>query len=189
MKIQKFNEFSEELNEKKKDTYDFGCAMVYFKVPEIFKIQDSIDPEDLYTEEGDRTYGFENEPHTTLLYGLHSNEIPSDQDVIDVCTNVNIGPIKLHNISFFRNEKYDVLKFDAENENLEKINRKLSEKFPFTTDFPDYHPHATIAYLKPGAGDKYVEKFQEMELTADPEMIVYSKPDGEKVTHQLKSKE
>ena len=189
MKIQIFNEFSDELNEKKGDTYSYGCAMVYFDAPEIFKVQDAIDPDDLYEEEGDRSYGFEDEPHTTLLYGLHSDEIENDQDVIDACTTIEIGPIKLHNVSFFRNEKYDVLKFDAKNKNLGKINQALTDKFPFTTDFPDYHPHATIAYLKPGAGDKYVEKFKDMEVEAIPSSIVYSKADGKKIKQALESEE
>jgi 2'-5' RNA ligase len=189
MKIQKFDEFSNELNEKKKDTYSYGCAMIYFDAPEIFKVQDAIDPKDLYEEEGDRTYGFEDEPHTTLLYGLHTDEIENDQDVMNVCVSIEVGPIKLHNISLFKNEKYEVLKFDAENENLHKINKALTDKFPFSTDFPDYHPHATVAYLKPGTGDEYVKSFKDIEVEAIPESIVYSKPDGEKVIEKVEKKE
>ena len=59
------------LNEKAGDVYEYGCAMLYFDFPEINKVHDAIDPKELYEEEDDRSYGIENEPHTTLLYGLH----------------------------------------------------------------------------------------------------------------------
>ena len=68
--------FEEFILEKEGDTYDYGCAMLYFDFPQINKIHDAIDPKDLYEEEGDRTFGIEDEPHCTLLYGLHKEVTP-----------------------------------------------------------------------------------------------------------------
>lgn len=59
---------------------------------------------------------------------------------------------------------------------LYNINNKLTDNFPYSTDYPDYHPHSTIAYLKPGSGKKYVKEFKNIEFIATPEKIVYSKP-------------
>jgi len=180
--IKKFQDFK-MVSEKTGDSYEFGCAMVYFDFPEIEEIHDMIKKDDLYIEEEDRSYGLEDEPHVTLLYGLHSKEV-KDSDVIECCKNYNIGDIVLHNASLFKNEKYDVLKFDADNKNLYKINKDLSE-FPNTNSYPDYHPHSTIAYLKKGKGIEYVEKLMGKEFVVNPSKIVYSKPDGEKITEKI----
>lgn len=177
--IKSFTQFVTSLFEKKADSYDYGCAMVYFDFPKMPQIHETIDESDIYTDESDRSYGLEDEPHTTLLYGLHSNEIP-DENVMSICKSKNFGPLTLSNASLFENEKYDVLKFDVSNPVLNEMNAELS-KLPHTTNFPDYHPHATIAYLKPGAGKKYVEKLAGETYEVHPNKIVYSKPDGSRI--------
>jgi hypothetical protein len=59
------------------------------------------------------------------------------------------------------------------------VNAELS-KFPHTTNFPDYHPHSTVAYLKKGTGQKYIDKFKGQEHQVTPNKIVYSMASGEK---------
>lgn len=174
-----------DLLKEEKQKFEFGCAMLYFDFPEISKIQDAIDPKDVYTEEGDRSFGLENEPHTTLLFGLH--EEVSEEDVQAVLDNFVFHTCKLHNVSTFNNPQYDVLKFDVIGDSLHEVNEELKQ-YPYTSNFPDYHPHATIAYLKPGTGKKYIEmlKGQEFELT--PTHAVYSKPNGDKIDLQIKLK-
>jgi 2'-5' RNA ligase len=178
-------DFSEwkSLDEKQGDTYEYGCSMVYFNSPEIKRIQESISPEDLYEEDGDRTFGLEDEHHVTLLYGIHANEV-DDNDVMSISAD-NIPPIVLGNVSAFKNENYDVLKFDADCEKLHEINANLS-KLPHTTSFPDYHPHATIAYLKSGCADKYIQQCEGLTEVVNPIEIVYSKPDGSKVRKSIR---
>jgi len=168
-----------------KQTYDYGCSMIYFDFPKMNEIHSMIDEDDIYTEDGDRSYGLETEPHATLLYGLHSDEI-EDEDVISASTKPGIpDELKLHNASCFNNDKYDVLKFDVDNDHLHKINAELT-KFPHTTDYPDYHPHSTIAYLKKGKGEKYTEKLKDAWYSVNPSKIVYSKPNGDKIEKNLK---
>jgi 2'-5' RNA ligase len=89
----------------------------------------------------------------------------------------------------FQNEKYDVLKFDMEyptkgDKFLHKCNDEL-KKFPFTSDFPDYHPHMTIVYLKPGKGNKYLRKFGRIEYNLTPQYGVFSQPDGTKTKIEI----
>jgi 2'-5' RNA ligase len=189
LKTQQYMESSRikliDLLKEEKQKFDFGCAMLYFNFPEINKIQDAINPKDVYTEEGDRSFGFEDEPHTTLLFGLH--EEVSNEDVINVLDKFEFGTCKLFNASIFDNPQYDVFKFDVKGPNLHEANAELT-KYPHTTNFPDYHPHTTIAYLKPGTGKRYVEmlKGQEFELT--PTHAVYSKPNGDKIELPIKIK-
>lgn len=172
-----YTEFiNENLNEGEK--YDYGCSMVFFEAPEILEIQKQIDPNDLQGK------GFESEHHVTLLYGIHSDEV-DDSQVMELSRPALDTPIVLRNISLFENEEFDVLKFEADGPILFEINRKLVA-LPHTNNFPEYKPHATIAYLKPGTGKKYAKQFTGINITVTPNKIVYSKPDGSRVeeTHE-----
>jgi 2'-5' RNA ligase len=174
-----FKLFCEFISEKKAEKdddkkYPFGCSMLYFDFPQMKTLHDEIDQDDIYEEDG---HGLETEPHVTLLYGLHSDKI-KDDDVLDASSK-GIMSIGLGNPSLFENDKYDVLKFDAEAPFLHKINKELT-KLPHTNDYPDYHPHCTIAYLKPGTGKKYTKLFKGRIYEVFPTKVVYSKPDGTK---------
>ena len=168
--------FEDFILEKTSDSYSRGCVMLYFDFPEMTDIQREIDPADIYEEEGDRTFGLEDEPHVTLLYGL-DKEVTSKQ-VKDILNGFTFGKCKFHNASLFENE-YDVLKFDVDGDSLHKANKALCE-LPYKNDYPDYHPHATIGYLKKGAGKKYCDKLKGQEHLLSPTYAVFSQPDGTK---------
>jgi hypothetical protein len=174
--VNKIKKFMGLLTEDRK--YEYGCAMIYFTFDEMNKIHDLIDSNDLYEEEGE-DFGLETEPHVTLLFGLHDDV--SQESVEKVLDKYTFYTCKAHNPSLFKNEKYDVLKFDIEGDNLSDINKELKE-FPHTSDYPDYHPHMTIAYLKPGKGQKYANKIKELsdKYWLAPQYAVYSKPSGKK---------
>lgn len=162
--------------------HEYGCAMIYYTVPKFNKITTLIDEADVYTEDGDNTYGVETEPHVTLLYGIHSNIKPSI--VLSIISDYDFrsNMFVLKNPSLFQNEKYDVLKYEAQADYLYGINRKLT-KLPHTSSFPNYNPHLTIAYLKSGTGEKYVNLINSNNLdtiNASIKYAVYSHPSGSK---------
>lgn len=164
------------INENKQ-IYPYGCVMLYFNDDDVKKIYPIIDQDDLYTDgEG---YGLETEPHCTLLYGLHDNV--TDEDIEHVIENHVFDTCKAHNLSCFENDLYDVLKFDIDGNGLFKINDELKQ-FPYTTEYPNYHPHMTIAYLKPGMGKNYVKLLSKRydRLYLKPKYVIYSKTDGTK---------
>lgn len=161
---------SESGDEEEKPKYDYGCVMVYFNFPEITELHEMISKEDLI-EDGK---SLEDEPHVTLLYGIHSEEV-NDEEVMSSVSKEEIKNLRLHNVSAFKNDTREVLKFDVEGEGLHSNNKNL-RKLPFTNDFPDYHPHATIAYLKPGTSGKYIEMFKDKTYEVSPYELVYSKP-------------
>jgi 2'-5' RNA ligase len=173
-----------KLNEDK-GKHSHGCAMLMLKFP-LDEVQSQIDDEDLYLggEDDDRSFGKEDDPHVTLLYGLNDDET-SEDEVFDACIDIEYPEVRLHNVSCFKNDKYDVLKFDADCDELHSANKSLS-KLPHTSSFPDYHPHATIAYLKSGMGDKYIEKFKDLEYMAEPTVVEYSKAEGDKIEKPAK---
>lgn len=115
----------------------------------IIALGNRIDPADLYTaEEG---YGLEDQPHITALYGLDTQEPEDARKAL-----ADFGPVKarIGNASVFENDKYDVLKFDITGDDVHRLNAEL-RKLPHKSDFPDYKPHMTVAYLKKGTAQKY----------------------------------
>lgn len=167
------------VKENSNGSYDFGCVMLYFNFPQMDSIHSLINVEDIYEDEDNKSFGLEDEPHVTLLYGLH-DEVTNNQ-VIKVLSNFKYSNCIIHNPSLFNSEKYDVLKFDVSNSNFHSINKEL-KKYPHTSNFPDYHPHLTIGYIKKGKGQKYVdiikEKMGKNGYNLIPKYAVYSKPDG-----------
>ncbi len=178
--MKNYTQFLESTINEANGPYDYGCAMLYLNAPGLMEVHQMIDPADLHEN------GLEKEAHVTLLYGLHSDEISDDQ-VFRAC-EMESRPVRLYNPSLFENPDFDVLKFDAECPELQVANSRLV-KFPHTNKFPDYHPHATIAYLKPGTGKKYVKALVGQTILAQGDKIVYSKPNGKKVEKKLTTAE
>lgn len=169
----------------KEATYDYACAMLYFNFPEINKIHSLIDKNDIYEEPDDDSYGLETEPHCTLLYGIHGDV--SIEGVINSIKDIEFSDCKVYNPSLFENEKYDVLKFNVSGVGLHEANAVL-KRFPYTTDYPKYNPHLTLAYLKPKTGQRYVELLKTKELVQfklRPIYGVYSHPSGWKTKFKI----
>ena len=111
-------------------------------------------------------------------------DIP-DEDIEEAIGNMSSPEVTLKDITTFSNKDFDVVKFDVEGEDLFKMNKTLTE-FPHTTDYPDYHPHTTIAYVKVGEGEKYHQTLDEP-IIVTPNKVVYSKPDGTKKEYPFDS--
>jgi len=171
---------------KKDKKHEYGCVMLYFDFPSMFKIQDIINPKDIYEEEDDDTYGLEEHPHTTLLLGLH--EGVTVKQIKGVLDNYIFDKCVIDNPSLFESENYDVLKFDVWGKGLKECNKDLME-FPYTNNFPEYHPHMTIAYLKKGKGKKYIETLDDKNANnfkATPNKAVYSMSNGIEIDIPIK---
>lgn len=159
-------------------TYDYGCLMITFKInQDKWKkfIDKLIKPEDIYDEEG---YGVEDENHTTLLYGIHHDKF-NLLDATPLLKKLNSVSISSSKIDCFMNDKYDVLKFNLDSKDLHDMNALICKNFEYTTDYPQYQPHSTIAYLRPGTGSQYIRKLSKPYVFT-PASYKYSAPTGEK---------
>lgn len=173
----KLRELLTEKDNKTTQTFDYGCIMIYLQVSDKdwTRLVNSIDEDDLYNgeDDNDRSYGREENPHVTVLYGIHS-DVP-DEDVEKLIDEVKPPKIELGKVSIFENSKFDVLKFEIDSPDLNKLNEKF-KSLPYTSDFPDYKAHCTIAYLKKGMGKKYADKLNSKPtLIVKSDKVVYSK--------------
>ena len=173
MKIKNYGQFLNEEN-----SYEFGCAMIEVPFNDWSQITGMIDPEDVYEVEGDRSYGIQDNPHVTVLYGLHASVSPDDlKEVLDRFE----GDLKVSiaGIGIFENEAFDVVKLNVVPDGgLQRLHDMISE-LPNSDQYPEYKPHITIAYVNKGCGRKYEDPSFSKEVS-DISEICYSMPDGSK---------
>lgn len=167
---------------------EFGCLMLNLRVKNWDKIVSIVKDEDVYDEPG---YGIEENPHITALFGFLPEEVnPKDVETFTLNFFKNKGNVdfSLTELSLFENESFDVLKFDVSSDDLQELNKALTDEFPYENDYPDYHPHTTIAYLKPGKGKKYAKKIKDP-IKLSSSQFSYSYPPDEKIEFSLSKKE
>ena len=97
--------------------------------------------------------GFEEDKHVTIKYGLHIIDFTEVRELFK-----NIKPIKMvlgKMTLFTSSDDFDVVKIDIISKDLHKLNKAVSKDFEVTDTYPEYIPHATVAYIKKGAGDRF----------------------------------
>lgn len=130
--------------------------MIEYDTPELIRdIWNQLPDEELYYDEnfpGD--YGIEKQSHVTL--------VPCLENSVDLnalkryLRPLYEYPLLLTNVSAFtNNDNYDVLKCDVANDILNATNKRICADFPTFTEYKEYHPHMTVAYMKKGLTDKY----------------------------------
>jgi 2'-5' RNA ligase len=150
---------------------------------EIRAFAKNIPDSEIYTVPDDPSYGREDEPHITVKYGLKTN---TPKDIVPIIKGHPPITAKMGKVSIFENDKYDVVKVEVDSPELRALNKKIEQKaeisLPNGETF-DYLPHATIAYVQPGQGKKYVgdKSFAGKEITFDS--LTFSARDGK--LHQI----
>jgi len=136
-------------NDKKRS---YSCLMLDCGIlkDDIEKIQTRIQKSDIYDQTG---YGLETEPHITVLYGIHT----ADPETVASSVDCRVVSYSLTGLSLFENSEFDVLKCTVVSDDLHALNKQCTDCLDYTNDYPDYKPHLTVAYLKPGTGKKYLD--------------------------------
>ena len=110
--------------------------------------EENIEDEDLFIDPADPTKGREDEPHVTLLYGIHHDHSGAVRKVL---SEAHPFAIRLGKTSRFSDcPKFDVLKVEAESLDLRRLHDRLKECVPCTESFPTYKPHVTLAFVQKG---------------------------------------
>lgn len=126
--------------------------------------------------------GREEDAHVTVLYGLDATE----PDLVkEILKGVEPFTITLRETSpFTESPLFDVVKFDVNSVGIQKLNRLLREKCPYHGTYPNYHPHATVAYVRKGHGAKYAgRKIPGASFVATE--VVFSSSNGKKTKIKL----
>lgn len=132
-------------------TYKYGYAAVNLPAAQADYVikwgRQMIANEDLYYDE-EGGCGRESEPHVTALYGLTDKE-PSEE-LLKLVRETPPFTVRLTGITLFENEKYDVVKFDVDSEELVALSNAIRAACPNENKYPKYEPHCTVAYVKKG---------------------------------------
>lgn len=101
-----------------------------------------------YVNAAENIYGIQWGPHVTCFYGLHT---ANPLDVMNVIEQGSIGPFEmtLGPISLFSKPEYDVVKIEIESPGLRMLHTAIGS-LPNSNEYPDFKPHLTLAYVKPG---------------------------------------
>jgi 2'-5' RNA ligase len=152
---------------------EYAFLMIDYDTPEIIKdIHNKISDEEVYTEK-DKEYGIEHETHVTVVPCL-DNDVNLDK-IKKMLEPLEKYKLMLNNISMFtNNEKFDVLKCDANSFILKDTNKKITSKFPTHSEYKEYNPHVTIAYLKKDIGEKYTKDILSPLVVLKPKRFHFS---------------
>lgn len=163
--------------------YQFGCVFIKLNIPTWEDLVSHIDEFDLYLPE-DPAHGVESDPHVSILYGLISEKI-IDKEIFEIIEKVNSQDIKIEisGINIFENGTFDVVKMEVHSDYLLSLNKEF-KKLPHVSQFYDYNPHITMAYLLPGCGRKYINN-EYINSFNEVHNIVYSKPNGEVIEYSI----
>lgn len=154
------SQHSEETSEQ---PHEFSCLL--FNLPgdlsyEVRQLADQIPTEDLAAE------GRELNPHVTIKFGLHTDDPEEVRSAIQAMPPVAVA---IGKASIFTGKgeggkpAYDVVKLEVESDALHKMNAGVSDCLECTDTRPEYKPHVTLAYVKPGLGEYYARRLNALE--------------------------
>jgi len=145
------------LNEPK-----YGCVMMDADIKNWAEFHTAgIDEKDIYLKPYDDSYGLEENPHITIVYGIHEDEVDPQRmaDLIEYYMKPVTVIIK--EVDVFPGKEYDVVKYNVPLTGKLQGYRDIFMQIPNTQNFPEFKPHMTIAYVKSGTGEKYKSQLRE----------------------------
>ena len=158
------NQLAEIDNAQNRDFFEYGAITLPISDKTLWaRLLPAIDPDDLYVNPKEGIYGYEDHPHITTLYGIHAEKVSTERvkGVIQGLEKEEIA-IWLGQASFFEKQAYDVLKFEVVSPELIQFYFHLKTNLPHTKLHPKYSPHATIAFLKKGCAEKYLNSTRQL---------------------------
>ena len=158
-----------------------GCVMLSMPSDVAIKataLGKSIDQADFAPD------GLEDSPHVTALYGLTT---PFADDVREVVQGFGNVPLLFGKTAVFKADEskptadgvYDVLYVEVKSERIKALHEKIKSNLDTLLTFPTFIPHMTIAYLKPGAGEKYAGRDDLVGMVASIDWVDFSNCYGE----------
>jgi N12 class adenine-specific DNA methylase/2'-5' RNA ligase len=127
--------------------------------------------------------GREEDPHITVKYGLHTENADAVRELLadEPPVKVKIGKTSI--FAAKEGADYDVVKLDVDSPDLHRLNAEIAKYLKVTDTHPEYKPHITLAYVKPGLGKRYegrtLPDLTGKEITLDK--VLFSSRNGDEV--------
>lgn len=150
----------------KKKVLEYGYVILNFDFPKFREIQSRIFPATLY--EGG--LAIEETAHIMFQYGI--KDVVSAREMEKCLKVVGLSECKAFNMSVLHIGEYDVLKFDVKGEMIERMSKEIW-KLRGTSIMPKFNDCLRVAKLKPDAGGKIVELYNQEEYVLTPKYAVY----------------
>lgn len=136
--------------------------------------------------DADLAEGRESEPHITALYGLHGQD---PADVAEVVREFGPVTVRFGATSAFPGEDHDVVMVQVFGDDIYRLNNLLRGSLAHTETHSQYVPHVTLAYVKPGLGEKYAGMMDLFREEATFGELVFSDKEGEQFPISLLAEE
>lgn len=139
------------------ELHSYGCLMLKTGGGNLVELQNLISSDDIfYTKEFENPKYIRETFHVTLLYGFIDNLDPDD--IFSKVKDIIPKTVYLSHIDMFELENSDCIIAKVKpTQELLNVNKKLRDSYQYYSSFDDYIPHVTIAYVKKGKGQEYVE--------------------------------
>ena len=161
--MNKVEQVLELIKQARSGGVSYSCAMLYFEDADSNALKHwnedmktlNIKDEDLHD------HGIEEDPHVTILYGLHTGSAAKVKKALKE-NDRTVMTCRLGKLDLFENAEFDVLIRKVERkDHLSEVRKVLTDNLEATIKYKDYKPHATIAYLKKGKGKEYLNKYKD----------------------------
>lgn len=171
-----FDRFTEGKPRKEYSTTQLQVPHAVSKL--LTKLCAAIDPDDLSDK------GLEDDHHVTVLYGITDDDVPDS--LAHILSNRHSFNVFCNRASVFKRPECDVLKINVSSGEIEELHREVAATVSHDPLHDSYVPHITLAYLKPGTGEKYTNITNE--LMGEPVRLsrfVFSNRDRERTEFSL----
>ena len=169
--------------------YDYSSLLI--ELPDLITDDvicwgfDNVSNDSLFLDLNDTSFGREDDPHITLIYGIHTENLKEVSDLFD---DEKEFECKLGKLDLFtKNDKFDVLIASVDCEDLHRLNSKMRKYLEATESYPVYVPHVTICYLRKGQGKKYIDNDAFVGQKFNINKVLFSSKNGVKTPIELGS--